>query len=231
MLTVQAVNIPSFIIKVQNEPIYIFCIFTYYLVHKMEQQNSDTSQRIFIRNMMCSSCIRVVREDLTKLGITVLDVNLGEATIIYDPEKISRSQIDEVLQELGMGLISNKDEILVEEIKQTVIELVHYMNNVDSIARKSEYLVEKLGRSYQTLSKLFSKVEPITLEKYIILQKIERVKELALEDKISLSEIAWMMDYSSPHHLSSQFKLITGISLSDFKKDPAAYKKPINNLY
>ena len=180
---------------------------------------------------MCSCCTRLVKEDLTKLGITVVEVKLGEATIIYDPEKISRSQIDEVLQELGMGLISNKDEILVEQIKQTIIELVHYMNNVDSIVRKSEYLVEKMGRSYQTLSKLFSKVEPITLEKYIILQKIERVKELAMEDKISLSEIAWMMDYSSPHHLSNQFKIITGISLSDFKKDPAAHKKPINNLY
>jgi len=197
----------------------------------MEQQNSDDSQRIFIRNMMCSSCIRVVKEDLTKLGITVIDIKLGEATIVYDHEKISKNQIDTVLQELGMGLISDKDEILVEQIKQTIIELVHYMNNVDSIVRKSEYLVEKMGKSYQTLSKLFSKVEPITLEKYIILQKIERVKELAMEDKISLSEIAWMMDYSSPHHLSSQFKLITGISLSDFKKDPAAYKKPINNLY
>ncbi len=197
----------------------------------MEQQNSDVSQRIFIRNMMCSCCARVVKEDLTKLGVTVLDVKLGEATVIYDPEKISRKQIDEVLLELGMSLISNKGEILVEQIKQTVIELVHYMNNVDSIVRKSEYLVEKMGRSYQTLSKLFSKVEPITLEKYIILQKIERVKELAMEDKISMSEIAWMMDYSSPHHLSNQFKIITGISLSDFKKDPAAYKKPIDKLY
>ncbi len=197
----------------------------------MEQQDSDTSQRIFIRNMMCPSCIRVVKEDLTKLGVTVLNVKLGEATIIYDHEKISRNQIDEVLQELGMGLIQDKEEILVEQIKQTIIELVHYMNNVDSIARKSEYLVEKMGKSYQTLSKLFSKVEPITLEKYIILQKIERVKELALEDKISLSEIAWMMDYSSPHHLSNQFKIITGISLSDFKKDPATHKKSINNLY
>lgn len=197
----------------------------------MEQQNRDDSQRIFIRNMMCSSCIRVVKEDLTKLGITVLDVKLGEATIIYDPEKISNNQIDAVLHDIGMGLIQDKDQILVEQIKQTIIELVHYMNNVDSIVRKSEYLVEKMGKSYQTLSKLFSKFEPITLEKYIILQKIERVKELAMEDKISLSEIAWMMDYSSPHHLSSQFKLITGISLSDFKKDPAAYKKPINNLY
>jgi AraC family transcriptional regulator len=197
----------------------------------MESEISGITQKIFIRNMMCSCCIRAVREDLTKLGITVLDVKLGEATIVYDPEKISKDQIEVVLNELGMGLIADKDEIVVEQIKQTIIELVHYMNNVDSIVRKSEYLVEKMGKSYQTLSKLFSKTEPITLEKYIILQKIERVKELAMEDKISLSEIAWMMDYSSPHHLSNQFKIITGISLSDFKKDPAAHKKSINNLY
>jgi AraC family transcriptional regulator len=197
----------------------------------MEMQNTDSSQKIFIRNMMCSCCTRLVKEDLTRLGVTVLDVKLGEATIIYDHEKISKNQIDAVLHDLGMGLIQNKDEILVEQIKQTIIELIHYMNNVDSIVRKSEYLVEKMGKSYQTLSKLFSKTEPITLEKYIILQKIERVKELAMEDKISLSEIAWMMDYSSPHHLSNQFKIITGISLSDFKKDPASHKKSINNLY
>ena len=197
----------------------------------MEMQNTDSSQKIFIRNMVCSCGTRLVKEDLTRLGVTVLDVKLGEATISYDPEKISKNQIDAVLQELGMGLIRDKDELVVEQIKQTIIELVHYMNNVDSIVRQSEFLVEKMGKSYQTLSKLFSKTEPITLEKYIILQKIERVKELAMEDKISLSEIAWMMDYSSPHHLSNQFKLITGISLSDFKKDPAAYKKPINNLY
>jgi AraC-like DNA-binding protein len=172
-----------------------------------------------------------VKEDLNGLGVTVLEIKLGEATITYNPEETSKQQINEVLQKLGMELIVSKDELLVEQIKQAVIELVHYMNNVDSIARKSEYLVEKLGKSYQTLSKAFSKTEPITLEKYIILQKIERVKELAMEDKISLSEIAWMMDYSSPHHLSNQFKLITGISLSDFKKDPAAYKRPINKLY
>lgn len=181
--------------------------------------------------MVCACCTRLVREDLTSIGVSVLDVKLGEATIEYDSTKISKSQIEEVLQELGMALIRDKDEILVEQIKQTVIELVHYMNNVNSIARKSDYLVEKMGKSYQTLSKLFSKTEPITLEKYIILQKIERVKELAMEDKISISEIAWMMDYSSPHHLSSQFKLITGISLSDFKKDPATYKRPIDKLY
>jgi len=197
----------------------------------MENQNPENSQKLFIRNMMCSCCIRFVKERLVNLGIDVISIRLGEVTVRYNTDQISKEQIDEALLELGMALIRTKDEILVEQIKLSVNELVHQMNNVNSIARKAEYLVEKLGKSYQTLSKVFSKIEPITLERYIILQKIERVKELAMEDQISLSEIAWMMDYSSPHHLSNQFKLVTGVSLSDFKKDPATYKKPINKLY
>ena len=197
----------------------------------MANQTPENSQKLFIRNMMCSCCTRFVKEQLENLGINIITIRLGEATVRYNTEQISNEQIDEALQELGMALIRTKDEILVEQIKQAINELVHQMNNVNSIARKSEYLVEKLGKSYQTLSKVFSKIEPITLERYIILQKIERVKELAMDNQISLSEIAWMMDYSSPHHLSNQFKLITGVSLSDFKKDPATYKKPINKLY
>ena len=140
-------------------------------------------------------------------------------------------QIVEAVEKIGLELITDKNQAVVEEIKQTVIELIHYMNNVNSVVRKSEYLVEKMGKSYQTLSKLFSKYEPITLEKFILLQKIERVKELALDDKYTLSEIAWMMDYSSPHHLSNQFKQLVGVSLSDYKKNPAVYKKPINQIY
>ena len=197
----------------------------------MENEKPENSQKLFIRNMMCSCCTRFVKEQLVNLGIDVISIRLGEATVRYNTELISKEKIDEVLLELGMALIRTKDEILVEQIKLTINELVHQMNNVNSIVRKSEYLVEKLGKSYQTLSKVFSKIEPITLERYVILQKIERVKELAMEDQISLSEIAWMMDYSSPHHLSNQFKLVTGVSLSDFKKDPATYKKPINQLY
>ena len=197
----------------------------------MAQQNKGSLHRISIRNMISNCCIRVVREDLSKLGVTVLDVKLGEATIEYNDEEINKHQIEEVLQHLGMSVISNKDEEVVEQTKRAVIELVHYMNNVNSIVRKSEYLVEKMGKSYQTLSKLFSKVEPITLERYIIRQKIERVKQLAVEGNISLSEIAWMMDYSSLHHLSNQFKAITGVSLSDFKKSPSTYRKPLDKLY
>ena len=189
------------------------------------------TEKLLIKNMVCTCCIRLVREDLSKFGLSVIEVRLGEAVVKYDPELIPKSNIVEVLEQLGLEIIEDKDEVLVEEIKRAVIDLVHHMNNVNSVVRKSEYLVEKLGRSYQTLSKIFSKLEPVTLEKYIILQKIEKVKELALDDRFTLSEIAWMMDYSSPHHLSNQFKNFVGVSLSDYKKNPVPYKKSISQLY
>jgi len=114
---------------------------------------------------------------------------------------------------------------MVEKIKLSVIELVHLMNNVDSIARKSDYLVEKLGLSFQYLSKIFSAHEPITLEKFIILHKIERTKELIDSNDYTLSEIAFMMDYSSVQHLSTQFKNITGISVTEYKQSEYHDKK------
>jgi YesN/AraC family two-component response regulator len=189
------------------------------------------TERILLKNMLCSCCIQMLKDSLNQLDIEVLNIKLGEALIAYNPNFVSQKQISDAVEKIGLELIIDKNKALIEEIKQNVIELIHYMNNVNSVVQKSEYLVEKMGKSYQTLSKLFSKYEPITLEKFIILQKIERVKELALDDKYSLSEIAWMMDYSSPHHLSNQFKQQVGVSLSDYKKNPANYKKPINQLY
>jgi AraC-like DNA-binding protein len=105
------------------------------------------------------------------------------------------------------------------------------MNNVDSVVRKSEYLVEMLGLSYQQLSKIFSKYESITLERYIILNKVERIKELILQDEYTLSEIAYMMDYSSVQYLSNQFKKETGYSVTEYKKLGLNLKKPVENLY
>ena len=130
-----------------------------------------------------------------------------------------------------MDIIEDKEEQLVEDIKVSVIELIHTLNNMNSIIRKSDYLVEKLRKSYQQLSKTFSAYESITLEKYIILQKIERIKELINQDDYTLSEISYMMDYSSVQYLSNQFKKITGVSVSVFKKSPSAHKKSLSNLF
>ena len=130
-----------------------------------------------------------------------------------------------------MGLIKSREHKIIDQIKTAVIELIHHSNNVDSIVRKSEYLVEKLGLGYQQLSKLFSKHEDITLERYIILNKIERIKELIDSDEYSLSEIAYIMDYSSVQYLSNQFKKETGLSVSDYKKSDKSIKRTLDNLY
>ena len=168
--------------------------------------------------MLSNCCLRIVREDFKKNGVRIKKLRLAYAEISFNELEINLQKIDEILSKSGMGLIINREQRIVEETKQAVIDLIHNMNNVDSIVRKSEYLVEKLGKSYQQLSKLFSKYENTTLEKFTIQNKIMRIKELIISDEYSLSEIAFMMDYSSVQYLSNQFKKETGITVSEFKK-------------
>lgn len=189
------------------------------------------SETIMIRNMVSDCCRILVRERLEEAGIRVEDVQLGRAVISYPEERGMKEKIAGILGEIGMDLIERREEILVEKIKQAVIELIHQLNNVDSVVRKSDYLVEKLGYSYPYLSKLFSTQEPVTLERYIILQKIERIKQLIDNDEFTLSEIAFMMDYSSVQYLSGQFHKITGITVSEYKASDRSSKKPLDRVY
>ena len=186
---------------------------------------------IHIKNMVCSCCLRVIREEFEKAGVHVNEINLGKATISYDPEKFSLEDVRAILLELGTDLIDTRENRLVEEIKRTVVELIHHMNNVDSIVRKSDYLVEKMGLSYSYLSRIFSNHEHITLEHYIILNKIERIKELIDQEELTLSEIAFIMDYSSVQYLSNQFKHMTGMTVSEYKESDRSSKRPIDQLY
>jgi len=185
---------------------------------------------IHIKNMVSRCCIVLIREKLEKAGILVDEISLGKATIRFDETRVSRVDIRQVLLELGTDLIEDREQQLVEKIKLAVIELIHHMNNVDSIVRKSDYLVEKLGLSYSYLSRIFSSHENITLERYIILNKIERIKELIDQDEFTLSEIAFMMDYSSVQYLSSQFRNITGMTVSEYKAGDRSSKRPIDLL-
>lgn len=178
--------------------------------------NEITSQ-LFIKNMVCQCCIRVIKEDLKEIGVNIVTIKLGEAVVSYNPSKVSWNNIENKLKESGFELIYDKEQILVEQIKLAVIELIHYYNNANSLIRNSDYLIEKLGYSYQHIASIFSKHEKITLEKYIIQHKIEKVKELIASDKVSLSEIAFMMGYSSVQYLSNQFKSLTGFSVTDYK--------------
>ena len=181
--------------------------------------------------MMCQCCLRVIREEFEKAGVHVNEISLGKATISYDPGKTSMQDVRAVLLGLGTDLIDTRENRLVEDIKRTVIELIHQMNNVDSIVRKSDYLVEKLGLTYAYLSRIFSSHEHITLEKFIILNKIERIKELIDQEELTLSEIAFIMDYSSVQYLSNQFKHMTGMTVTEYKESDRSSKRSIDQLY
>ncbi len=196
----------------------------------MTSQNSHITETIHIRNMVCSCCKLFLREQLENNGIIVHELTLGKARISYDAAAMSHEEIDQILKKYGFGLLENKEDRLVSEIKIAVIELIHHLNNVNSIVRKSDYLVEKLGFSYPYLSKIFSDQEHITLEKYIINQKIERIKHLIDEDEYSLSEIAYMMDYSSVQYLSSQFRKITGVTVTQYKQGTGVEKRGIEEF-
>ncbi|MFO7934754.1 MAG: AraC family transcriptional regulator [Bacteroidales bacterium] len=180
--------------------------------------------------MICRCCIVLIRERLEKAGVRVEEISLGKATIHYHENSLSLEDIRKVLLDLGTDLIEDREKQLVEKIKLAVIELIHQMNNVDSIVRKSEYLVEKLGLSYSYLSRIFSTHEHVTLERYIILNKIERIKELIDQNEFTLSEIAYMMDYSSVQYLSSQFRHITGMTVSDYRESDRRFRRPVDLL-
>ncbi|MFH0759861.1 MAG: AraC family transcriptional regulator [Bacteroidota bacterium] len=186
---------------------------------------------LHIKNMVCQCCLRVVREELERAGVVVEEISLGRAVVRYDPANTSMEDIRAVLLNLGTDLVETREDRLVEEIKITVVELIHHMNNVDSIVRKSEYLVEKMGLSYAYLSRIFSAHEQITLERFIILHKIERIKELIDQEELTLSEIAFIMDYSSVQYLSNQFRHITGMTVSEYKESDRSSKRPIDQLY
>ncbi len=170
---------------------------------------------VHISGMICDCCKRLIVLLLEKDDIPFLSVGIG--TIIF-PTTLDNNIISEFLKRNKLKQLKDKNQILINEIKVAIIELVHYSNNNNSIIRNSDYLVEKIGRSYQQLSSIFAEYENRTLEKYIIAHKIERTKALILRGELSLSEIAFQMGYSSVQYLSNQFKRTTGITVSEFKK-------------
>lgn len=185
---------------------------------------------IHIKNMVCNRCLKVVKEELEKLGLQVSEISLGEA-VIQSESKINYDLINMTLKENGFELIDSRHSRIIEKIKVTIIETIKEMSEGKSFeGHFSELLQEKLNLSYQYLSGLFSSSEGITIEKYIILQKIEKVKELIVYDELSLSEIAYRLGYSSVQHLSNQFKKVTGLSPSHLKKIKNIKRKPLDKI-
>ena len=196
----------------------------------MESKWKGVSETIYIKNMVCGSSKLFLKEKFEALGLMVVEISLGKVVVIHPEKRVSLESIDDMLRYYGFEIAYNREDRIVEQIKIAVVELIHDLNNVDSIVRKSDYIVEKLGLSYPYLSKLFSEHEHKTLEKYIIFQKIERIKHLIDTEDFTLSEIAYMMDYSSVQYLSNQFKAITGMTVSQYKTDPLRTKTGLDQL-
>src|SRR5690606_19345524 len=172
---------------------------------------------LYIKNMVCNRCIKVVKDELEKLGLEIEEIKLGEVVINGDSGPIDFNALQNVLEENGFELIDDKKARAIEKVKNTVVELIHYEGEHPHV-NFSTLIAEKVGLDYNYLSNLFSSLESMTIERYIILQRIERVKELLVYNELTLSEIAWKTGYSSVQHLSTQFKKLTGLTPSHFKQ-------------
>ncbi len=184
-----------------------------------------------VKNMVCDRCIGVLTIELQKEGFSVIKTKLGEVEIANHVGKEDLERIKKILKINGFELVEDRKQKVVEQIKTLVIELIH--RNLEAtplLMNYSDYLSEKLGFDYSYLSMLFSSHEGITIEKYIILQKIERVKELLSYGELTLSEIAYQMNYSSVQHLSNQFKKVTGISPSAYKQQKNKVRKGLDEV-
>lgn len=186
---------------------------------------NQTSMILYIKYMVSLRCKMMVREELKKLDLDYLNIDLGRVEIMGEITPEKRETLRENLAKSGLELLDDKRAILIERIKNVIVEMVHYTDEIPKV-NYSDYISEKLNHDYTYLSNIFSEVKGITIQHYIIMHKIERVKELLLYDELNLTEIAYMLNYSSVAHLSNQFKKITGLSPSFFKQ--MKYKRSQN---
>ena len=188
--------------------------------------------KLYVKYMVSQRCKMMVKEELKKLGrddimvivggIWYVVVDLGVIEILKDITAAQREQLKINLEKSGLELLDDKRSILVESIKNVIVEMIHYRDKEPSV-NYSEFISKKLGYDYTYLANVFSEVKGITIQQFIILNKIEKVKELLLYDELSLTEISYRLHYSSVAHLSSQFKKITGLTPTYYKG--IAYKR------
>lgn len=188
------------------------------------------TETIHIRNMCCQRCIDVVTDELESLGLGINSVKLGMAR--YAPSaKVGTAQIETVLNKRGFVLIKDEEEILLEKIKTVTLDLVHHLTEMEkSDFLLSSYLEDRVNVSYRTLSKIFSQRKRFTIEKYFILLKIEKVKDLIENSNLKFSEIAYSMGYKSHQHLSAQFKQVKGMTMHDYKISGKKKRKLIETI-
>ncbi len=180
--------------------------------------------------MVCDRCILVVRQELDKLQLGYKNIQLGEIELTEQLSTKGAKELREHLNILGFDLLDDKKSTLVEKIKSTLIQLIHGTHEDELTKKLSVLLSEKLFMDYHYLSGLFSSIEGITIEKYVILQRIEKAKELLMYAELNLSEIADRLGYSSVQHLSKQFKKTTGLTPSHFKKIKKNMRLPLDKV-
>jgi len=179
--------------------------------------------------MVSNRCKMAVKEELRKLGLHFVVVDLGEVEIMEELSLEERQELKVALLESGLELMDNKRAVLIEKIKNVIIQMIHHSEETIKV-NFSDYLSEKLSHDYTYLSNLFSEVQGTTIAQFIISHKVERIKELIIYDELSISEIAWKMNYSSVAHLSNQFKKITGLTPSHFKQLKVKKRSPIEEV-
>jgi AraC-like DNA-binding protein len=185
--------------------------------------------KLYIKYMVSLRCKMMVKEELKKLNLHFVVIDLGVVEILEDISPEQKEELRINLLRSGLELLDDKKSILIEKIKNVIVEMIHYSDEVPK-TNYSEYLSEKLNYDYTYLSNIFMEVKGITIQQFIIINKIERVKELILYDELNLTEISYKLHYSSVAHLSNQFKKITGLSPSVFRQLKNKRKSNLENM-
>jgi len=185
--------------------------------------------KLFIKYMVSLRCKMLVKEELKKLGIMHAIVDLGTVEVDGDITQEQHDLLKVNLLKSGLELLDDKRSILIERIKNVVVEMIHYSDELPKV-NYSDYISDKLGYDYTYLSNVFSEAKGITLQQFIIMHRIEKVKELLIYDELNLTEISYRLQYSSVAHLSNQFKKVTGLSPSFYKQLKKKRKDNLENL-
>ncbi|SIN76119.1 helix-turn-helix domain-containing protein [Algoriphagus halophilus] len=185
--------------------------------------------KLFIKYMVSLRCKMMVKEELHKLGIHPMTVDLGMVELAEDLSEMQLLRLKTNLKKSGLELLDDKKSIIIEKIKNIIVEMIHYSDELPKV-NYSDYISEHLGYDYTYLANIFSEVKGITIQQFIILHKIEKVKELLIYDELNLTEISYKMHYSSVAHLSNQFKKVTGLTPTFYKNLKNKRKKNLENI-
>jgi AraC-like DNA-binding protein len=187
------------------------------------------AMKIIIKNMVSLRCKMLVKSELEKLGLEYKVVELGEVIVSEKPSEKKYTELKQALQKWGLDVMDDKRSMLIEKIKNVIIEMIHYSDDLPK-TNYSAYISDKLSHDYTYLANLFSEVVGTTIEHFIIAHKVEKVKELLVYNEMNLTEIAEKLHYSSVAHLSNQFKKVTGLTSSHFKKLKSKRRLALENM-